>query len=134
MKLKVVDERVDPGMKESIDEQQKRRDEELAERERESAALFETKARLHMIISGNVQGVLFRAFTQKKAEELGVKGWVRNNADGTVELVAEGERWDVRRLEDACRTGPPAADVEDVRVWWEEFRGEFSSFVVRRTQ
>lgn len=129
MKLRVVD--VDPALKEAIDEQQRLKEHERAERERESAALFESRARLHMIIAGNVQGVFFRAFVEEIANELNLAGWVRNNPDGSVELVAEGERKDLQTLERACREGPAAATVEDVRVWWGEFTGKFSSFTRR---
>jgi len=128
MKLKVVDERLDPGLKEAIDEQQRLWEEELAQREQDSASLFETKARLHMIISGQVQSVSFRALVEHKAAQHNVTGWVRNNDDGTVEVVAEGERKDLQAFESACRKGPAAAKVKDVRVYWTKFQGAFDSF------
>lgn len=83
-------------------------------------------------ISGRVQGVSFRYFTQQTARSLGVAGWVRNLADGDVEALFEGAQDAVRQAIEACRQGPPAARVDEVRISWEEYRGDFSSFEVRR--
>jgi len=80
--------------------------------------------RIHLIISGRVQGVGFRAHTQREAERLGLNGWVRNLPDGRVELVAEGEPAPVNQLVDWCRSGPARARVADVRVEWEAPTGE----------
>ena len=88
--------------------------------------------RAHVIFRGRVQGVFFRANTQGKAEEVGVLGWVRNLPDGTVELVAEGERARVEKLLEWCRTGQPHARVESADVRWSEGRGGFRSFEIRR--
>lgn len=85
-----------------------------------------------MIFRGRVQGVFFRANAQDKAEEVGVLGWVRNLPDGTVELVAEGERARVEELLEWCRTGQPHARVESADVRWSEARGGFRSFEIRR--
>ena len=89
------------------------------------------KARAHVWISGLVQGVFFRWETQALAQELGVKGWVRNLPDGRVEAVFEGEEELVKRMIDFCRRGPPRARVENVEVRWEPYRGEFSEFRIR---
>lgn len=70
--------------------------------------------RLHVVIRGRVQGVWFREATRQQAEKLGVRGWVRNCADGSVEAVLEGEAGAVRELEAWCRQGPPAARVLEV--------------------
>ncbi|HYI41017.1 MAG TPA: acylphosphatase [Allosphingosinicella sp.] len=67
-------------------------------------------------IYGRVQGVFFRGWTKDKALVLGVRGWVRNRHDGSVELVASGEEKAVEALVAACRTDPPAAQVERVEV------------------
>jgi acylphosphatase len=88
--------------------------------------------RAHVIFRGRVQGVFFRANAQDKAEEVGVLGWVRNLPDGTVELVAEGERARVEELLEWCRTGQPHARVESADVRWSEARGGFRSFEIRR--
>lgn len=83
-------------------------------------------------IRGQVQGVNYRFSTRLQAEQLQVCGWVRNCPDGTVEGVFEGREAAVRTLLDWCRQGPPAARVEALQIDWEEYRGEFASFEVRR--
>ena len=80
---------------------------------------MEEKARAHLIISGHVQGVCFRAETQRAAGTFGVSGWVRNKRDGTVEAIAEGAKKDVISLINWCRTGPRRSRVEKVAVTWE---------------
>jgi len=70
--------------------------------------------RRHLRISGRVQGVWYRGAMQAEARRLGVRGWVRNQPDGSVEAVVEGELTAVRTLVAWCRTGPPAAHVADV--------------------
>lgn len=67
-------------------------------------------------IHGRVQGVFFRNWTADKARALGVGGWVRNRRDGSVEVLACGEDEAVEALIAACRTGPPAAEVERIEV------------------
>ncbi len=88
-------------------------------------------ARLHVHVSGLVQGVNFRWFTQQRANDLGVRGWVRNRSDGSVEVMAEGERRDLEALLDTVRTGPSAAVVESVDAQWSSPTGEFGRFEVR---
>jgi acylphosphatase len=87
--------------------------------------------RAHVYVSGRVQGVFFRYETKGLADELGVKGWVRNLPDGRVEAVFEGEEELVRRMVEFCKKGPPGARVTDVKVEWEEYRGEFNRFSIR---
>ncbi len=87
--------------------------------------------RLHAHVSGLVQGVNFRWFTQRRAADLGVRGWVRNLSDGSVELVAEGMRNQMEMLLDAVRVGPADAVVETVDVQWSSPTGEFGRFEVR---
>ncbi len=89
------------------------------------------KVRAHVFISGKVQGVFFRATTRDKANELGVKGWVRNLRDGRVEAVFEGDEDAVKKLIEWCHVGPPAARVEKVEVKYEDYRGEFDTFSIR---
>ncbi len=67
-------------------------------------------------VYGRVQGVFFRQWTAEKARALGLRGWVRNRLDGSVELVAHGEAEALEALTAACRTGPPAAKVERIEV------------------
>ena len=76
---------------------------------------------------GLVQGVGFRFAAERAALSRGVAGWIRNNADGTVEAVFDGRREDVEALVDFCRRGPRGAEVERVEVAAEapEMVGEF---------
>jgi acylphosphatase len=76
--------------------------------------------RRRVVVSGRVQGVFFRETIRHLAEQEGVAGSIRNRSDGTVEAVFEGEPDAVERLVEACRTGPPLADVAGVRVTDEE--------------
>ena len=70
----------------------------------------------HVLVTGRVQGVFFRAWTQGEARELGVSGWIRNCEEGAVEAHLEGEEEDVDRLIERMRRGPSNAQVEDVSV------------------
>jgi acylphosphatase len=89
--------------------------------------------RAHVFVSGRVQGVNFRYYTQRKAQELGLTGWVRNLWDGRVEAVFEGEKENVEKVIDFCKRGPPGAYVSDLDVKWENWTGEFHGFgIVRR--
>jgi acylphosphatase len=89
------------------------------------------KARAHVYISGLVQGVFFRHETKKYADELGVKGWVRNLPDGRVEAVFEAEQEMVEKMLKFCQRGPPGAKVKNVEAHPEEWRGEFQEFSIR---
>jgi acylphosphatase len=84
--------------------------------------------RLHAVIHGDVQGVGLRYFVMREARSLGLRGWVRNRDDGSVELVAEGDRRDLERLLDAARRGPSQAHVGDVRVDWSPPAGNLKPF------
>lgn len=86
--------------------------------------------RVHLIISGDVQGVGFRSWVLRVARELGLVGWVTNREDDTVEIVAEGKQLDLEDLLARCRRGPELAVVKAVDVRWEQATGEFMSFVV----
>ena len=89
------------------------------------------RARVHCCVSGRVQGVAFRASAQHQARLLDLSGWVRNCADGTVEILAEGERAELQRLVDWCHTGPPAARVAQVDVYWSVYVGDLAAFAIR---
>ena len=80
--------------------------------------------RVRVRISGRVQGVFFRAEARSRAESLGVAGWARNAADGSVEAVFEGDEARVRSMVDWCRRGPSGARVDNVEVETEEPTGE----------
>jgi acylphosphatase len=81
-------------------------------------------------ISGRVQGVWYRASTKQKAEELKLTGWVKNNPDGCVEAVFEGEEGAVNAMVAWCRVGPPHAQVTDVKVAQRKALGGFTGFEV----
>lgn len=89
------------------------------------------KARCKVIVRGMVQGVNFRYYTQRQAMRAGVTGWVRNLPDGSVAGVFEGEEQDVEAMVQWCRHGPPSAEVTELIVQPEEYRGEFSSFSIK---
>ncbi len=87
--------------------------------------------RVHVWVSGRVQGVFFRACARKEATALGISGWVKNCHDGRVEAVFEGETGAVEKIVAWCRQGPAYADVINVEVKREDFSGEFTSFEIR---
>lgn len=93
-----------------------------------------TKIRAHIIIKGSVQGVCFRSYTIDEANRLGLTGWVRNNPDGSVEAVFEGEEEAVKEAVEWCRMGPPSAHVENADIDWQPYTGEFSGFTVSYTK
>jgi acylphosphatase len=84
--------------------------------------------RLHAVVRGDVQGVGFRYFVQRTAQRLGLRGWVRNNDDGSVEVVAEGERGPLEELSRALKEGPRAARVDRVETRWPSATGTFRGF------
>ncbi len=88
-------------------------------------------ARVHLFVSGRVQGVLFRRSAKIAAQELNVFGFAHNCVDGKVELVAEGEKENVKKFVAWCKKGPPFAKVENVQVEEEKYTGEFPDFSIR---
>ncbi|HAK87712.1 MAG: acylphosphatase [Nitrospirae bacterium GWC2_46_6] len=89
------------------------------------------KARAHLYISGKVQGVFYRAFTQEVADSLGLTGWVRNMPDRRVEAVFEGEKELIEKAVTRCHEGPPHANVKDMDVTWENIIEGLSDFRIR---
>jgi len=89
---------------------------------------MEEQTRARVIISGRVQGVFFRVETQRAAERIGVKGWVRNQPDGTVAAVFEGSKQNVDRAIQWCWQGSPMSAVTDVAVQWEPPSGQYDAF------
>jgi len=89
------------------------------------------KVKVHIFISGIVQGVFFRYETREKAQELGVTGWVKNLPDGRVEAVFEGERVKVDEVLKWAKKGPSGAIVDHLDAVWEGHQGEFQDFEVR---
>ena len=84
--------------------------------------------RLHGIVKGEVQGVGFRFFLIRRAQALGLNGWVQNRDDGTVEFVAEGGRRELEQLERDAREGPRMARVTAVELNWSNATGGLDRF------
>jgi len=89
------------------------------------------KVRVHLIVFGRVQGVFFRAETQKKAREFGITGWVKNLPDGRVEAVFEGERARVEEMLKWAKNGPSGATIDHLDAVWEGYQGKLQGFEVR---
>jgi acylphosphatase len=89
------------------------------------------RERAHVYVSGQVQGVFFRDSARKKAEQLGLAGWVENLPDGRVEALFEGAQEKVREMIQWCEEGPPHATVEDVDAEFEDFEESLEGFEVR---
>jgi acylphosphatase len=85
---------------------------------------------LQMVVHGMVQGVYFRASTQREARRIGITGWVKNRGDGAVEIVAEGEEDAVKDLLAWAQHGPSTARVEGVDTRWRSYTGDFSEFKI----
>ncbi len=83
---------------------------------------------VHCIVRGRVQGVFFRAASQREARRLGLTGWVRNLSDGSVEVVAEGEDDRLKEFIQWAQRGPSAARVDRVDTRWRAYSGEFTDF------
>ena len=86
--------------------------------------------RAHVYVHGRVQGVFFRATTRDKARSLGIKGWVKNCPDGSVEAVFEGEKDIVETIVNWCKKGPEGAFVNHIDIRWEKYSGEFDEFSI----
>jgi acylphosphatase len=86
--------------------------------------------RAHIVVSGRVQGVAFRYYTQRWASSLSLTGWVRNRPDGKVEAVAEGDEAGLQDLIGRMKAGPPMAQVDVLDVEWQGYLGDFEDFRV----
>jgi len=86
--------------------------------------------RMHVFVSGRVQGVFFRAHTRETALSLKLTGWVRNTDDGRVEAVFEGKDEDVEIMMEWCKKGPPYSIVKHVDARKELPTGEFRDFQI----
>lgn len=86
---------------------------------------------VHIKVQGRVQGVFFRANTQREAARLNLNGWVRNVPDGGVELEAWGNKAALEKLVAWCRRGPDAARVDKIDVSWREGEGATGGFHIR---
>jgi len=90
--------------------------------------------RVHIWVTGRVQGVGFRAFVVSSAGFIGVCGWVRNVGWNTVEALAEGSREQLDQFINAVKTGPRASRVDESRLEEETSTGEFSTFEMRSSR
>ncbi len=88
--------------------------------------------RMEAVVYGRVQGVSFRFFTEREANRLQLSGWVANQFDGTVRVVAEGPETQLDKFISFLHRGSPSAWVERVAIDWTEATGEFTGFKVRR--
>ncbi len=86
--------------------------------------------RTHIYVGGRVQGVWFRSSTVDQAESLGLTGWVKNLADGRVEIVAEGPEEPLRQFIEWTKDGPSLARVREHDASWEPYTGEFTDFSI----
>lgn len=91
------------------------------------------QSRLHAIVEGRVQGVNFRSYVERIAWDLRLTGWVRNRWDGTVEVIAEGDRTTLDQFLAALHRGPASARVTQVKPDWQTGTGEFERFSVKPT-
>lgn len=89
-------------------------------------------ASVRVVVHGYVQGVFFRTFVSREAAKLGLSGYVRNlPTGGTVEVQAEGEREQLKKIIDSLGVGPPAARVEKIVAHWSDYTGSYSGFNIR---
>ena len=86
--------------------------------------------RVHLIISGKVQGVYFRKHTQDISLQNNVYGWVKNLLNGDVECVLEGLKSNIDKVMIWCHQGPPNSRVDNVEIKYEEFTGHFNEFKI----
>lgn len=87
--------------------------------------------RIHVFVSGTVQGVFFRAHTRDKANELNLKGWVKNLGDGRVEVLIEGKDPAIKKLIKFLKSGPFGANVDHLDMEEEKYTGEFEFFEIK---
>jgi acylphosphatase len=86
--------------------------------------------RVHLVISGDVVGVGYRAWVRRRAQDFQITGWVKNRDNNTVELVAEGKKELLEKFTDACKKGPDVAWVKSISVSWLPVSGDFLDFAV----
>ena len=84
--------------------------------------------RIRVNITGRVQGVFFRAKTKQEADRIGIKGWVKNLSDGSVEAVFEGEPIKIAQMTEWCKKGPPFSRVDHVHTETETTLSHFETF------
>lgn len=87
--------------------------------------------RIHVLITGKVQGIFFRASTRRKAMDLDIKGWIKNLDNGMVEAVFEGKDEAIKEMVEFCRKGPFGAKVNEIDIKEETYKNEFEFFEIR---
>jgi len=87
--------------------------------------------RIHIWVTGRVQGVGFRSFVQQSGVQLDLTGWVRNVGYDTVETVAEGPRNDLEKFAETVKNGSHAGRVDEAKSEWETAKGEFQNFSIK---
>lgn len=92
--------------------------------------LFKERARVSIIVSGKVQGVFFRDYARREATKLNITGYAKNNDDGTVEILGEGDKTQLRKFIVACQQGSPLAKVENIEYEWYAYTGNFNQFYI----
>lgn len=90
------------------------------------------KAGAKLIVQGTVQGVFFRQFVKEQADNLGLKGFVRNLTNGDLEIVVEGEKERIGRLANALKKGPPHSQVKNIQIEEKKWSGDLSEFKILR--
>ncbi len=89
------------------------------------------RKRVVVLVSGLVQGVFYRTETERKATELNLTGWAKNEPLGLVKIVSEGEKENLEKLIEWTKQGPTLAKVDKIEVKWEEDREEFKDFEIK---
>jgi acylphosphatase len=89
---------------------------------------MQKQVRARVVITGKVQGVYFRAETQRAAKQRNVAGWVRNWSNGSVEALFEGDEPAVKAMLEWCWQGSPFSKVQHVDIQWETYIGDFDRF------
>jgi acylphosphatase len=88
-------------------------------------------ASLQAFVRGHVHGVFFRGTVETWAAELNLTGYVRNRVGDVVEVAVEGEKPQLEKLVGYLKVGPPAARVDEVKCYWMDYKGKFTSFSIR---
>jgi acylphosphatase len=117
------------GIKRMVDRQLEHGKKEEDLKRKEIEELFKERARVHIIVHGKVHGVFYRDHTKKTADSMSITGWVKNT-NSTVEIVAEGDKMQLRQFIIQCEKGSSLAKVDKVEYDWEEYTGKFNSFYI----
>lgn len=87
--------------------------------------------RVEVTVSGRVQGVSFRYYTLRRAQMLGIEGWVKNMPNGKVKVLIEGHKQKVQQMLDWLKEGPSMANVTNLDYQYGSYKGEFGSFEIK---